>query len=300
MNIERLLENSTWVQSLAASLVSDPHEADDLVQDTWVAALRRPPRQRGSHRSWLRRVLRNFAYISFRSRSRRLERERLVASPEAISSPQEAIETAELARRLVEKVLELDEPSRMVVILRYFDGLTGPEIATRLGIQPGAVRMRLKRALDQLRRALGDDSGACEAWRGLLLVPLVAAHGPAAEPALHRAASGSGLTPAAGLRSLVTRAALVITCLGAGCLIGSRLAEPSPRREASAASTTVRCPAEVRIAELETRLEQTQKELGDVAAWRHDIEARLRSTQEAVAQLSSRLAALEDLIADPA
>jgi DNA-directed RNA polymerase specialized sigma24 family protein len=80
MNVERLLENTTWVQSLAASLASDPHEADDLVQETWVAALRRPPREHGSHRSWLRRVLYNFAYLNFRSRSRRLERERLAAS----------------------------------------------------------------------------------------------------------------------------------------------------------------------------------------------------------------------------
>jgi hypothetical protein len=36
---ETLLEHATWLRRLAASLVGDPASADDLVQDTWVAAI---------------------------------------------------------------------------------------------------------------------------------------------------------------------------------------------------------------------------------------------------------------------
>jgi RNA polymerase sigma factor (sigma-70 family) len=300
MDVERLLENSAWVRSLAATLVSDPHDADDLVQETWVAALRRPPRERSAHRSWLRRVLRNFAYISFRNRSRRLERERMVASPEAIRGPEEAVERAELTRRLVERVLDLDEPSRTVIMLRYFDGLTGAEIAARLGVQPGAVRMRLKRALDQLRQGLGEDPGAREAWRGVLLFPLVAAGRPPASPAPGPAAAGPGLSVAGAGSSLIAKAALVVCCLGAGGLLGTRLAEPPPASSVSTAVAAAEGQHDARIRELEETLEEMRSELEQETAWRIDLESRLRSTQEAVAQLSSRLAVVEQPVADPA
>jgi hypothetical protein len=199
---------------------------------------------------------------------------------------------------LVEKVLELDEPGRTVVILRYFDGLSGPEIAARLGIQPGAVRMRLKRALDQLRRELGDDPRAREAW-GLLVAPFAAA-GPPGAPALDGAAAGPGFPVAAGLLPLIAKAAFVVTCLGAGCLVGSRLAERPPAPGVSAAITHAPADREARILELEDELEAARKELERGATWKLDLERRLCSTQEAVAQLSMRLAALEDPLLDPA
>src|SRR5688572_12380999 len=41
--LERLLAHSGWLTALARRLVSDPAAADDLVQDTWHAALRSRP-----------------------------------------------------------------------------------------------------------------------------------------------------------------------------------------------------------------------------------------------------------------
>jgi len=45
---EDLPAQAAWVRSLARHLVRDPERAEDLLQDTWVAALRRPPRASGS------------------------------------------------------------------------------------------------------------------------------------------------------------------------------------------------------------------------------------------------------------
>ena len=42
--IETLLRHSEWAQALARRLVSDDATADDVVQEAWLAALRRPPR----------------------------------------------------------------------------------------------------------------------------------------------------------------------------------------------------------------------------------------------------------------
>lgn len=39
----RLLQHASWLQNLARTLVGDPARADDFVQETWLAALRRRP-----------------------------------------------------------------------------------------------------------------------------------------------------------------------------------------------------------------------------------------------------------------
>ncbi|MCA9322697.1 MAG: RNA polymerase subunit sigma, partial [Planctomycetes bacterium] len=59
--IEELLESADWLQGLAEQLVQDPHLADDLVQDTWLAALRQPPTTAGPNRAWLATVLRRLS-----------------------------------------------------------------------------------------------------------------------------------------------------------------------------------------------------------------------------------------------
>ena len=41
---EDLLAHSQWARALARTLVRDAATAEDLVQETWVAALKRPPR----------------------------------------------------------------------------------------------------------------------------------------------------------------------------------------------------------------------------------------------------------------
>ena len=60
------------------------------------------------------------------------------------------------------QVLGLDEPARKTVLLRYFDGLSAPEIAERRGENPVTVRKRLSRALAVLRARLERDMGEGE------------------------------------------------------------------------------------------------------------------------------------------
>ena len=57
-DFERLLEHVGWARRLAASLARG-HDAEDLVQDTWVAALRSPPDPGSPAKPWLKSVLRN-------------------------------------------------------------------------------------------------------------------------------------------------------------------------------------------------------------------------------------------------
>lgn len=64
-------------------------------------------------------------------------------------------EKRERVRALLE---QLPAGDREVLALRFLERLSSTEAAAVLQISPGAVRLRLMRALDRLRSSLGDDS----------------------------------------------------------------------------------------------------------------------------------------------
>jgi DNA-directed RNA polymerase specialized sigma24 family protein len=76
-----LLQHASWIRRLAQSLVSDRALAEDLVQDTWVAALTYRPTTGRSMRPWLSTVLRNLARKAVRTRRHLASREAKAAEP---------------------------------------------------------------------------------------------------------------------------------------------------------------------------------------------------------------------------
>lgn len=167
--VEQLLEHAEWIRKLAHVLVRDPALADDLAQDTWVAALRSPPKQQGPLKPWLATILRNLVRERARGNERRARREQASPPPAAAEPVEDLAQRAEAQRLLVEFVLELPQHYRDVVLLSYFEGLSGPEIADRLGVPEVTVRSRLKRGLDQLRERFDRKYGERKAWIVMLL-----------------------------------------------------------------------------------------------------------------------------------
>ena len=82
-----LAAHANFLRRLARNLVRDESLADDLVQDTLVAAMEKPGRNRGPLRGWLTGVLKNLARMSHRERERRKRRETLVARSLQARSP---------------------------------------------------------------------------------------------------------------------------------------------------------------------------------------------------------------------
>ena len=170
-HIESMLAHSEWVRTMAKRLISDPSQADDIAQEGWLVALRRPPTSAANLRGWWSRVLRNQARQTGRSEGRRREREHRASVPEAQPGLDELATRAALQREVVGHVLELDEPFRGVVLLRFFEDLSPPEIAERLNVPLKTVHSRLKRAFDRLRLKLDDDYGDRQSWC-IALAPL--------------------------------------------------------------------------------------------------------------------------------
>src|SRR6188472_1037136 len=94
------LTHDRFVRSLARSLVRDSSTLDDVVQETWWAAIRKQPGSDRSLRPWLARVARNFALKIRRGESRRHEREVVAAVHEAQPSTAALVER-EAARKSV-------------------------------------------------------------------------------------------------------------------------------------------------------------------------------------------------------
>ncbi len=179
---EALLAHSDWVRRLVTGLVLDPGRAEDVLQETWLAAVERPPLQGLDLRAWLATVARNAIRSLAAGDSRRRFREQVAARLEALPSTTDVIAKARLQGRMVEAVLALDEPYRTTLLLRFFEDLPPREIAKRLDRPVATVHSHIQRGLTRLRGELDREFGDREAW-GMAFLPLLrpvgmtAAHG---------------------------------------------------------------------------------------------------------------------------
>jgi len=169
-DLDALLQHRSWVRAVARRLVLDEHEAADLEQDAWMAALRRPPDADRDPRPWLRRVLTNLASNRRRAAGRRTRREHDWREARSQRTPAEAVAETEQHGRLVGLVLELEEPFKTTLVLRFCEGFNPLEIAERLDIPVGTVHSRIHRALERIRSRLDEqEAGDRRAWVAGLL-----------------------------------------------------------------------------------------------------------------------------------
>ena len=169
LSAEQLLQDAAWLRGLARTLAHDRDDADDLVQESWIAAWQRQPDASRPMRAWLTKVVRDLAGMKRRSEQRRAAREAVTDDARAPAAPDELLEQMRLHRRLVDLVLELDEPYRSTIIAHFVEGRTSASIARSLGIPAGTVRKRLWEALSRLRAGLDASSGDRKRWAPAVL-----------------------------------------------------------------------------------------------------------------------------------
>ena len=146
---------------LALSIVDDAAEATEIAQETFIAALKalRQYEERRSLKAWVYVIALNISRSHLRKRN---FLDRLKASAQSLlkleqqkqPSLEERVVQNEREAALWDELNQLDEPHRLVVILRYFHELPIAEIAEVLSIQEGTVHSRLHTARERLRLAL--------------------------------------------------------------------------------------------------------------------------------------------------
>ena len=248
MDIEKLLTHRPFVRALARSLVRDDARADDLVQDTYLTAMKNPPRHSRSLRAWLGAIVRNLARTQNRAEWRRTKHERIrprkaaEIGVRALPSPEETLEKAIWHQRLVEAAMTLDEPYRTTLLMRYFEELDSSEIARLQGVPAATVRTRVRRGLERLRAKLDEASpgGRAKWMAGLLLL----ARPPGEAIAASAAAEASRQTPVRW--GVPAASAAVVLVVGAMWLVLRAANDPSTERVVTRPGTPPAAIAEER------------------------------------------------------
>jgi RNA polymerase sigma factor (sigma-70 family) len=199
-SIDEIFDHEPWLRQLALQVVSDPNTAEDLLQETWIAAMRRPPTK--SPRAWLRRVFYNRVRSHWRSETIRVDCEVWASRGEVDEVQEQVIARSELQASLRNALMELSEPYRSAMLDYYLRENPSSLIARRAGIPESTVRWRLMRGRQQLRDRLDRETpGGRAAWLSGLIVSI----DPSVAHSL-RVTARSGL----GFTSLVTCALLAV------------------------------------------------------------------------------------------
>jgi RNA polymerase sigma-70 factor (ECF subfamily) len=142
-------------------ILGRPHDAEDVTQETFVAAYRAigSYRGEGSLRGWLLRIATRQA---FRRLSQRRPTADVATIPEpwladSRAEPTRVVVAAELRGELRDAVKVLPDPYREVIALRFFAELSLAEVADATGRPINTVKTHLRRGLERLRPILGTD-----------------------------------------------------------------------------------------------------------------------------------------------
>lgn len=152
-----LVRHQDRIYRFGLKMCHDPHEAEDVVQDTMMAMARSIGDFRGasSLTTWLYAIARSFCLK--RRRKSKFAPAREESLDGAVNqdgdrfrdmrpAPDELAMAHETRRALEGAIRALDPGQRDVLLLRDVEGLTAPEVAEVLGIGVPAVKSRLHRA----------------------------------------------------------------------------------------------------------------------------------------------------------
>lgn len=157
-----LARHAPTVMRFATKMCRDEADAEDVLQETLLAAARNVRDLRGGAAvsTWLYTVARSFC---IKKRRRRKDQPaafepidgELAPVLEAPSGrPDRTLESHEIGAALQEALAKLDDTSREVIVLRDAEGLSAAETAEVLQTSVDAVKSRLHRARSALRKAL--------------------------------------------------------------------------------------------------------------------------------------------------
>jgi RNA polymerase sigma-70 factor (ECF subfamily) len=156
---EACLPHLRAAYNLARWLARDPHEAEDVVQEAYLRALKYfDAAVAGNARAWLLKIVRNTFY-SARAAPRRDGRaapfdEEIHSGGRDPFNPEAPALAAADRALLGEALATLREEFREAIVLRELEGLSYKEIAEVAGIPLGTVMSRLARAREALAEAL--------------------------------------------------------------------------------------------------------------------------------------------------
>ncbi|GGO83220.1 RNA polymerase sigma factor [Wenjunlia tyrosinilytica] len=155
-------ERRAALYATAYHLTGDRFEAEDLLQSALFSTYRAWDRisDKAAVGGYLRRTMTNLHISAWRRR--KLNEYPTEELPETVGE-NDAMRGTELRAVLWQALAKLPEPQRTMLVLRYYEGRTDPEIADILDISVGTVKSSIWRSLRRLREDESLTFGADEA-----------------------------------------------------------------------------------------------------------------------------------------
>jgi RNA polymerase sigma-70 factor (ECF subfamily) len=150
---ELVNRHARYLYGIAYSLTQNPSDAEDVVQETFVAVLKSKFRGESAVRTWLVQILVRQAALLRRTRSRKIGP---APSDEArkdlsVAAAGSAVSGSDARLDLAVMLEALSPEHRQVIVLRELEGMTYEEMAATLAVPRGTVESRLHRARAELR-----------------------------------------------------------------------------------------------------------------------------------------------------
>lgn len=156
-----------WFHTFALRMSKNHHDAEDAVQDAYLAALEHLSDLNSSTKlkSWIASIVLNCARMQYRVKNRfpfsldhpmddEGKRQFVETLRDPGRSPEESYVSLELQLQLNNVIASLPSALGETFSLRRLKGLSTAETAARLGITEGLVKVRLCRASARVRKAL--------------------------------------------------------------------------------------------------------------------------------------------------
>ena len=145
------------IYNYSFKLIGDYADAQEITQDVLIRIYNKMSQFQGrsSFKTWLFRIVTNACYskrrslASRRTRDDKYDEEAAVQLSASFADPG----TGEVSEKLNLAVNRLDESKRAIINFRFVSGLQIEEIAERLGLGLSATKMRLYRALEEVKES---------------------------------------------------------------------------------------------------------------------------------------------------
>ena len=152
-----------YCTAIAQRILSDPADAEECVNDTWLQVWRSiPPARPVSLSAYLGRICRNLAFNRWKAQQAdKRGCGQLPAVLDELSeclpgseSVEQALEARELTRTIEDFLSALPAEKRQLLVSRYFFARLVSDIARMAGKREGAVAMTLSRLRKQMKKHL--------------------------------------------------------------------------------------------------------------------------------------------------
>lgn len=148
-------EFGSYLLLVARSFEGDFMTAEDILQETWIVALRNVhARRKGTPaRAWLHHVVLNVGRAAVRRASRRRKLMSIWGNAPSLETPP-SIESEQVRQHLWRAIADLPHLQKQCLILRVVEGMSPADVAECLDRAPGTVKSSMHRAIRTLRKRL--------------------------------------------------------------------------------------------------------------------------------------------------